>query len=166
MTRNLALGTCMILLTGLVHTMLTAIVLGLTHRWDEWPHRPTIARAVLRVDLLILLAITATIAEAAIWASGFLLTGALSGFEEALYFSLTTYTTLGYGDVVLPDQWRLLSSIEAANGIIMFGWSTALLMLALQRARPRIERGKHERQQDLQEHTAKASTQTTRESHP
>ena len=166
MTGNLALGICMILLTGLVHTLLTATVLGLTHRWDEWPDRPTIARAVLRVDLVILLAITATIAEAAIWASGFLLTGALSGFEEALYFSVTTYTTLGYGDIVLPDQWRLLSSIEAANGIIMFGWSTSLLMLALQRARPKIGRRKPERRQDLQEHTVKPSTQSTGESHP
>jgi voltage-gated potassium channel Kch len=141
MTGNFALGVSMILLTGLVHTLLTITVLGLIHGWDESPGRPTIARAVLRVDLVILLTTTAAIAEATIWAAGFLLTGALSGFEEALYFSLITYSTLGYGDIVLPDQWRLLSSIEAANGIIMFGWSTSLLILALQRARPRIRRG-------------------------
>lgn len=144
MTGNIALGIGMILLTGLIHTLLTGAVLALLHRWEESPVRATITRTVLRVDLIILLVIAATIAEAAIWAFAFLLTGALGGFEEALYFSLITYTTLGYGDIVLPAQWRLLSAIEAANGIIMFGWSTSLLILALQRTKPMTRRRKHE----------------------
>ena len=45
-----------------------------------------------------------------------------------------TFTTLGYGDIVLPDRWRLLSSFEAANGIIMFGWTTAVVMYVVQRS--------------------------------
>jgi voltage-gated potassium channel Kch len=57
-----------------------------------------------------------------------MLVGALSSLEEALYFSMVTFTTLGYGDVTLSDRWRLLASFEAANGTIMFGWTTALIM--------------------------------------
>lgn len=47
--------------------------------------------------------------------------------EDAVYFSTVTFTTLGYGDIVLHDHWRVLSGIEAANGIILLGWSTAFL---------------------------------------
>ena len=58
----------------------------------------------------------------------------LDSLEEATYFSFVTFTTLGYGDVVLSDRWRLLSSLEAANGIIMFGWTTAVVMAVVQRS--------------------------------
>jgi len=54
-------------------------------------------------------------------------------FEEALYFSLVTYSTLGYGDVILSDSHRLLGAFEAANGVIMLGWSTAIVVAALQK---------------------------------
>lgn len=47
--------------------------------------------------------------------------------EDAVYFSTVTFTTLGYGDIVLHDQWRVLSGVEAANGVILLGWSTAFL---------------------------------------
>ena len=61
----------------------------------------------------------------------FLLINAIEGFEQALYFSMVTFTTLGYGDVLLEDHWRLLGSFEAANGIIMFGWTTAIVIAVL-----------------------------------
>lgn len=51
----------------------------------------------------------------------------LTTFENALYFSTVTFTTVGYGDIVLTPQWRLLSSFEAANGFLLFGWSTAFI---------------------------------------
>lgn len=62
-----------------------------------------------------------------IWAIFFLVVGELPDIEAALYFSTTTFTTVGYGDVVLSHDWRLLSSFEAANGMILFGWSTAFI---------------------------------------
>jgi voltage-gated potassium channel Kch len=61
--------------------------------------------------------------------------GALAHFEEALYFSTTSFTTIGYGDVVLDRKWRLLGAIEGANGLILFGWSTAFLFSVTARMR-------------------------------
>lgn len=57
---------------------------------------------------------------------------ALPDFESALYFSATSFTTLGYGDVVLDPKWRLFGAIERANGLLLFGWSTAFRMRALE----------------------------------
>jgi hypothetical protein len=59
----------------------------------------------------------------------------LDTFEKATYFSFVTFTTLGYGDVTLSTQdWRLLSGIEAMDGILLAGWSTALLFVVVQRS--------------------------------
>lgn len=54
--------------------------------------------------------------------------GETGSFAEALYFSTTTFASLGLGDVVLTPRWRLISAIEAANGVILFAWSTAFLL--------------------------------------
>lgn len=51
----------------------------------------------------------------------------LPTLEDSVYFSTVTFTTLGFGDIVLKDQWRVLSGIEAANGIVILGWSTAFI---------------------------------------
>jgi len=48
--------------------------------------------------------------------------------DAALYFSAVTYTTVGYGDLVLPSEWRLVGGIEALTGILMCGWSTAYFL--------------------------------------
>jgi len=57
----------------------------------------------------------------------------LETLEQAVYFSLVTFTTLGYGDITLQPGPRLLSGIEAMNGIFLFGWSTALFFVVFQR---------------------------------
>jgi len=53
-------------------------------------------------------------------------------FSEALYFSLVTLTTLGYGDITLTPEWRLLSGLQAINGIMLIGWSTAMMYSLIQ----------------------------------
>jgi hypothetical protein len=54
--------------------------------------------------------------------------GVVAGLEPALYFSTVSFTSLGYGDIVLGPDWRIIGAIEAANGLILFGWSTAFLI--------------------------------------
>ena len=61
--------------------------------------------------------------------------GALPSLEPALYFSTVTFVAVGYGDVVLPRAWRMLSAIEAANGVILIAWSTAFLFSVTARLR-------------------------------
>ena len=61
-----------------------------------------------------------------------------SSFSEAVYFSMVTFTTLGYGDISLSSDWRLLSGLEAINGIMLIGWSTAMMFSLIQSTYKRI----------------------------
>lgn len=68
--------------------------------------------------------------QAGIWAVLYMLAPGiveLNNFEEAMYFSLVTFTTLGYGDITISSVNRILSGLEAINGIILIGWSTAFM---------------------------------------
>lgn len=66
------------------------------------------------------------------WAALLLWLGAFGTLEEALYFATVTFTTLGYGDIVLGPDWRLLGAFAATNGTIIIGWTTAMVFLAVQ----------------------------------
>jgi hypothetical protein len=71
-----------------------------------------------------------------LWAGAYWWTGALPSFETALYFSTATFSTLGYGDVILDQEWRLFGSLEGINGFLLIGWSTAYLIAAATRLGP------------------------------
>jgi len=74
--------------------------------------------------------------EVVVWAAAYLvLVGGsqFPDFESATYFSAVTFTSLGYGDVVIVGPWRMLSAIQAMTGLLVFGWSTALLFAIVQR---------------------------------
>jgi len=73
--------------------------------------------------------------EIVIWAGAYQIlmpVNELGSFEEAVYFSFVTFTTLGYGDITLSEGWRLLSGIEALNGILLVGWTTAMIFSVVQ----------------------------------
>jgi Ion channel len=90
------------------------------------------------VALIILFALVAHLIEIALWAAVFMICGEFHEFGLAYYHSAVNYTTLGYGDLIMSPKWRLLGPLEAANGILMFGVSTAMiftLILRLTQAR-------------------------------
>jgi len=70
-------------------------------------------------------------AETAIWAAFYYWRGLFNDFETSWYFSIGTYTTIGYGDVVLPANWRLLGGVEGINGVLLCGLSAAFLFLVV-----------------------------------
>lgn len=138
MITNILLGTLMMVLTTGVHSMFTVAAVFML---DRWMHRRDNVRPYETLALIsgtILVFFVAALIEVGIWAAAYLALGALRGVESSLYYSMVTFTTLGYGDIVLPDRWRLLSSFEAANGIIMFGWTTAVVMYVVQRTFSRV----------------------------
>lgn len=71
--------------------------------------------------------------EMALWACSFYMFGALDELSTAIYFSMTSYTTVGYGDVLLPRPWRILGPTEALVGVLMMGWSTAIVVAIVQK---------------------------------
>jgi hypothetical protein len=66
--------------------------------------------------------------EISVWAVFYAVTGAMPDLQAAFYFSAVTYTTTGYGDLVLPPAWRLVGGVEALTGILMCAWSTAFFV--------------------------------------
>ena len=71
--------------------------------------------------------------EVTAWALVYVWGAAMPDLPSALYFSAVTYTTTGYGDLVLPEQWRLVGAIEALTGILMCGWSTGFFFAVVAR---------------------------------
>ncbi|MDK4741222.1 potassium channel family protein [Rhizobium sp. CNPSo 3464] len=90
--------------------------------------QPTFVTVVWIVYLIIPI-----ILDVCIWALFYYMSSALPNLEDAAYFSTVTFTTVGYGDIVLGKEWRQIATFEAINGWIIFGWATALMMAVIQR---------------------------------
>ena len=77
--------------------------------------------------------VLAHLLEIAIWAGFYYWKEALPSLETSFYFSSVTYATIGYGDIVLPQPWRVLAAMEGLTGILMCGWSGAFFFAAVNR---------------------------------
>lgn len=76
--------------------------------------------------------------EISAWAGFYVWKTGMWDFQSALYFSAVTYTTTGYGDLVLPKEWRLVGGVEALTGILMCGWSTGFFFAVVSGLHQRI----------------------------
>jgi hypothetical protein len=85
------------------------------------------------VTLAMSFALAAHLMEIAVWAVLFVMCGEFSDLGTAYYHSAVNFTTLGYGDLVMTPSWRLLGPLEAANGMLLFGVSTAMIFAVIQR---------------------------------
>src|SRR5262249_1631728 len=85
------------------------------------------------VALVIAFAFVAHLIAIALWAALLIICGEFSEFGTAFYHSAVNYSTLGYGDLLMTPSWRLLGPIEATNGVLMFGVSTAMVFAVIQR---------------------------------
>lgn len=125
---QLLVATIMVTITVLIH------LAGLSGLLETMVRRrqPRAGRSFVRQSSAILVAAFGLFAlhTVEIWIYAFLYVflHAFGTFEEALYFSTVTYSTIGYGDLTLPLAWRILGAIEGANGLLLLGWSTAFFV--------------------------------------
>ena len=138
MLRMLAIGIVLVGSTFAIHALGSTLWIEyMIRRYADhdgrW-RRGTTMWVLMSTGILLLML---HMSEALAWAIAYYLlpeTPSLKTFEEAVYFSLVTFTTLGYGDITLGENWRILSGAEAVNGILLAGWSTALLFTVVQRS--------------------------------
>jgi|SRR5579885_636711 len=129
------------LIIGLPATLITILIHGLAGvaivHFVRYHRRLGYAGVRFLIDLGIVtgvtvLALTAHFAEMLIWAVVFTYCGQFAHLGAAFYHSAMNYTTLGYGDVVMSSSWKLLGPLEAADGVLMFGVSTAIIFAVIQ----------------------------------
>jgi len=118
---------CLVLQAIFVTTCLRQYVRIKVTRQD----RQSYLQTIVLLSTVLLLMLLANIVQMGLWAVLFRVLGEFDDFATALYFSAVTFATLGYGDVVMSVRWRMLGPLEAANGILMFGVSTAVMTAAV-----------------------------------
>lgn len=133
---QIAIGTGLLLVNITLAAVAAMLLEGLLVRAHQWllrpPHRPKLVLLLAGVSLWVLGVVTVGVW---VWALAYQQLGAFKTLEEAVYFSLVAYSTLGLGDLVPAAEWRLLAGMEAANGLLNFGLLTALLIEGLRQVR-------------------------------
>jgi hypothetical protein len=132
MLLSLLTGLPVILLCLLLQAILVAKCLHYYARFRHArQHRESQLSDILLLSMVMLLMLLGNFVQMAIWATLFMLLGEFGDFATALYHSGVNFATLGYGDIVMSERWRLLGPLEAANGILMFGVSTSVMTAAV-----------------------------------
>jgi hypothetical protein len=136
MVVQIALGTILMLVSILISGLAFWALEALMGRLRDWlirePHRPKLA-LVLSVTVVWVLGMVS--AGVWVWALALRALGIFDTMEASVYFALVAFTTLGFGDVLLPQDWRLLGGMAATNGLLSMGLLTAMLLEVLRHVR-------------------------------
>jgi hypothetical protein len=134
---NVAAGTLLVAITILIHSVgllaLSALLRGTVTRFR--PHRNKVGTMAAMAATVFGLFLIHTV-EIWVWAAAYMVVGAMSDFQHALFFSTLSFSTLGAEPVSVAPEWRLFGSIEGVNGFLLIGWSTAYLIPAWTRHGP------------------------------
>ena len=132
-TGPVLVGVATTFFTIIVHAVVLNTIIRAVRRYVLRGRAGVFLRDTTLVMNATLLALAGHFVEIALWALSFVLCGEFSNFAAALYYSAATYTTLGDGTIVISARWRLLGPLEAADGMLMFGVTTALIFAVIQR---------------------------------
>jgi hypothetical protein len=119
------------LVVSLVNIAIHAVIMALVSQAARWAADIALDKNVERLVLVMMAAVTvlmaAHIIEICVWALAYAALDVAPHRAEAFYFAFVNYTTLGYGDMLPKEYWRVLGPMAAMNGIMLFGWSTAVI---------------------------------------
>ena len=131
MLRQIIYGAVVSLTNIAVHAAAMALVIGAARATaDRWPSStaPHLIAVMIATVAVLMVAHTC---EIIIWTGAYALVDAVPEGADRMYFAFVNFTTLGYGDIVPVPRWRLLGPMTAMNGVLLFGWSTAVIFQVL-----------------------------------
>jgi hypothetical protein len=133
MLRQLFVSIAVSLCNIAIHAIVMAAVLRVARLADQRaaPRQSLRLVAVMIATVSVLMA--AHIAEVFVWSLAYMMVGAAPAGTDFIYFAFVNYTTLGYGDVTPVERWQLLGPMTAMNGVLLFGWSTAVIFAVLRK---------------------------------
>ena len=133
MLRQLLVSIAVSLANIAIHAIVMTAVLRVARAADE---RATSRQSVRLVAIMIAtvsVLMAAHVAEVFVWSFAYVMVGAAPPGTDFIYFAFVNYTTLGYGDVTPIERWQLLGPMTAMNGVLLFGWSTAVIFAVLRK---------------------------------
>jgi len=134
MLLNVVIGLSTMAVCLMLQSVLIVVALRYYARHDVMGRTPT-AWSTLRVlNAVMTLLVVGNLIQLSIWAVVFRMLGEFDTLDVAVYHSAVNFASLGYGDIVMSERFRLLGPLEAVNGVLMIGVSTAALMTTLQDA--------------------------------
>jgi hypothetical protein len=143
MLMNLLFGLSTMMACLLLQSVLVIAAIRHYRRRESWLNHPSFWLNVAVITGVMLLLVIGNLAQVALWALLFLALEEFQRFSEAFYHSAVNFATLGYGDVVMSAQHKLLGPLEAINGALMIGMSTAALISVFQDALQKVTRTRH-----------------------
>jgi hypothetical protein len=133
MVLQFLVGCIVSVINIMIHALVTVGVVGIARSTGlRQTGRPRLHLMVVMISTAATLMVAHTL-EVFVWALAYAVVGAAPAGSDLLYFAFVNYTTLGYGDVTPVKAWQLTGPITAMNGILMFGWSTAVLFEVLRK---------------------------------
>lgn len=117
-----------------IHALVMVVVIQVARVVSEktiWSPSLQLISTMIATVLVLMVAHTL---EVIVWASVYFLADAAPAGAGLVYFAFVNYTTLGYGDIIPVERWQLLGPIAAMNGVLLFGWSTAVIFEVLRKA--------------------------------
>jgi hypothetical protein len=133
MLRQFLLGGAVSVINIAIHSLVMAILVRLAQLASAKDRlHPVLFLAAVMIPIVSLLMATHT-AEVMVWASAYAIADAAPAGADLVYFAFVNYTTLGYGDITPIARWRLLGPMTAMNGVLLFGWSTAVIFEVLRK---------------------------------
>ena len=125
---QISIGTGLLILCAILHIAMSARLVLLLKTRDALRGLLSGGGIILPVSVVFAAFVASHTLHVYLWAVVIWLLGALPGYEEPIYFALVTYTTVGYGDVTLTPDFRILGAMASVTGILMFGLTTAFLV--------------------------------------
>jgi hypothetical protein len=133
MFRQLLVGGSVSVINIAIHGLVMMIVVRVAQaKGTQTGSYPYLALIAVMIPTVSILMITHGL-EVIVWSSAYRMAGVAPAGTDLVYFAFVNYTTLGYGDVTPVETWRLLGPITAMNGVLLFGWSTAVIFEVLRR---------------------------------